>query len=506
MSDRHDIELLLQSHIPIVAIATHEEQRAVRMLAATAGRLGKAVKTWSVTEGLRSLAYPSPSQNTADQLRMENDAGPAEHSTHEPEAALRAIKKEMAAGIFILLDFHPHLSDPLIVRLLKEIALNFPVRAHHIVLVSHELDIPDELSRLSARFDIDLPGEDAIKKLIMEEADLWKLKNGERVRADKNAVKLLVNNLLGLSLTDCARLVRNAIRDDGAILESDLPQVVKAKYELIGQDGVLSFEYDTAQFSDVGGLGALKKWLERRRAPFLNAAANDIDRPKGILLGGVQGGGKSLAAKAVAGVWGVPLLRIDFGALYNKFFGETERNIREALKTAALMAPCVLWADEIEKGIASGDHDSGTSRRVLATLLTWMAENKSRVFIVATANDMESLPPELIRKGRLDEIFFVDLPHEAARAEIFAIHLRKRGQKPEQFDLTTLATATDGFSGAEIEQAVVAARYAVYEHNAPLDTERVLAEIRQTKPLSVVMADRGGALRAWAQDRTVAAA
>ena len=220
---------------------------------------------------------------------------------------------------------------------------------------------------------------------------------------------------------------------------------------------------------------------------------------------GVQGGGKSVAAMAVAGMWSVPLLRFDIGTHYSKFHGETERNLREALRAAEAMAPCVLWIDEIEKAIAAGDNDGGTSRRMLGSLLTWMAERTAPVFIVATANVIEHLPPELVRKGRLDEIFFVDLPDAATRAEIFAIHLRKREHKPVDFDILQLANLTGGFSGAEIEQAIVAATYLAREQGTNLATDHVITEIQQTRPLSQVMAEPLAQLRQWAQDRTVPA-
>jgi SpoVK/Ycf46/Vps4 family AAA+-type ATPase len=217
----------------------------------------------------------------------------------------------------------------------------------------------------------------------------------------------------------------------------------------------------------------------------------------------VQGGGKSLAAKAVAGLWSLPLLRLDFASLYNKFFGETERNLREALKMAEQMAPCVLWMDEIEKGLATGSNDDGVSQRVLGTLLTWMAERKAPVFMVATANAIDRLPPELVRKGRFDELFFVDLPDAEVRAEIFAIHLRRRELDPAQFDLAALAAACEGFSGAEIEQVVVSALYAAQARQQAVDQALLLSNIQATAPLSVVMAERLTALRAWAAGRTV---
>jgi SpoVK/Ycf46/Vps4 family AAA+-type ATPase len=221
------------------------------------------------------------------------------------------------------------------------------------------------------------------------------------------------------------------------------------------------------------------------------------------LLIGVQGCGKSLAAKASAGIFGVPLLRLDFGALYNKYHGETERNLRETLQTADVMTPCVLWIDEIEKGLAGRDSETGTSQRVLATFLTWLSEKKNRVFVVATANDISALPPELVRKGRFDEIFFVDLPARHVRAEIISIHLANRGQLREQFDVTRLADATAGFSGAEIEQAIVSALYEAHARSATLATSHILEAIEGTRPLSVVMAENIATLRQWAAGRTV---
>jgi SpoVK/Ycf46/Vps4 family AAA+-type ATPase len=320
-------------------------------------------------------------------------------------------------------------------------------------------------------------------------------------------MEMVCRQLAGMSAEDVRRLVRRALEGDGAITHEDVPRLVRLKHEATVAAGVLTLEIDTTSFADVGGLKALRRWLELRRKPFLDGQPG-LDRPKGIMLLGVQGSGKSLAAKAVAGVWGVPLLRLDFGTLYNKFFGETERNLRDSLAAAESMAPCVLWIDEIEKGIAGdagGGSDGGVSRRVLGTLLTWLAERRSAVFIVATANDIESLPPELVRKGRLDEIFFVDLPDAPTRAEIFSIHLRKRKLDEKKFGLEALAQAADGFSGAEIEQAIVAALYESLAGGAPVSTSLILEEIARTRPLSVTMAERISHLRAWAVNRTARA-
>lgn len=284
----------------------------------------------------------------------------------------------------------------------------------------------------------------------------------------------------------------------------DLQRVMKAKYELLNQAGVLTFEYESAHFADIGGFKRLKHWLEQRRDPLISGSqSSPLAVPKGILLLGVQGCGKSLAAKVVAGTWGIPLLRLDFGALYNKFFGETERNLRESLKMSEAMAPCVLWIDEIEKGVSTEGSDNATSRRVLGTLLTWLAEKKAPVFMVATANDIEALPPELIRKGRFDEIFFVDLPDQVAREAIFHIHLGNRNAEMGVIDIPHLATMSEGFSGAEIEQVVVSAYYSTHAQSSVLDTQSIAAEIALTRPLSVTMAERIAYLRSWAVERTV---
>lgn len=293
-----------------------------------------------------------------------------------------------------------------------------------LILLSHELDLPANLQPLSARFRLELPNASVLEQMIRDEAQQWQTTKNQRVRTDRETLDRLIQNLSGLTHRDSKRLIRNAIIDDGAITESDLPEVMQAKYRLLNRDDVLSFEFETAHFSELGGMEKLKAWLKQRQDIFTQQTTTTLDTPKGILLLGVQGCGKSLAAKTVAGIWGTPLLRLDFGRLYDKYVGETEKNMRQALHTAEVMSPCVLWIDELEKGISSGSDDQGTSKRLLGTLLTWMAEKKSRVFIVATANQIDSLPPELIRKGRLDEIFFVDLPKQQNRSDIFKYILK----------------------------------------------------------------------------------
>ncbi len=489
MNGLHDLELVLEAGSPIILIETQEEPRVIDLFTRLSLRRGSPVFCWSITEGLK---------------RLEANFEPQGH-TAEPTAVLKHIKATPRGGYYVLLDFHPFLDDPLHIRLIKEIAQSHDSLPRTLILVSHAMTLPEELRHLCTRFSLKLPDRAEILGLIREEAAQWQQQyRGREIRIEPSAVEALANNLSGVTESDARRLIRNAIRDDGAITHSDLPEITQAKAELLGRDGLISFEYDTARFADVAGLDHLKNWLLQRQKAFAGKAGS-LDRPKGIMLLGVQGCGKSLAAKAVAGSLGVPLLRLDFAALYNKFYGETEKNLRHALKTAEIMAPCVLWMDEIEKGLAATDADDGLAQRILGTLLTWMAERKTDVFIVATSNDIERLPPELVRKGRLDEIFFVDLPNAENRQAVFEIHLRRRNIAPSGFDLRALAQASAGFSGAEIEQAIVSALYAAHAQNTNLDNAHLMEEIERTRPLSTVMAEKINALRHWARGRTVAA-
>jgi SpoVK/Ycf46/Vps4 family AAA+-type ATPase len=488
MKELHDFELLLASDTPIIFVESLEETRLIQLLTHLALKQGEPMFQWSVTEGLK---------------RLEADFG-SQKSTADPIDVLKHIKATPQQGLYVLLDFHPYLDNPKHIRLIKEIAQGHDNLPRTLLFLSHALDTPPELRHLIARFDLHLPDRGGINRIIKEEAKNWQHRTRRRIKADPRAIEQLGETLVGVTLTDARRLIRNAIENDGAISSSDLPGVMQAKYELIGRDGAISFEYDTSSFADVAGLNRLKQWLGERAEALRNRSVNP-NPPKGIMLLGVQGGGKSLAAKAVAGTFELPLLRLDFGTLYNKFYGETEKNLRHALQIAETMAPCVLWIDEIEKGIAGSDSDDGLSRRVLGTLLTWMAEQKSGVFIVATANDIERLPPELIRKGRLDEIFFVDLPSPEVRREIFEIHLRRRNLAPSRFDLASLADVSEGFTGAEIEQAIVSSLYTANAREQGLDTDHLLEELEKTSPLSVVMAEKIQWLRNWAADRTVSA-
>lgn len=483
-----DLEVIIRSRTPLIAVDSNEETTIVQLARRIGQKFQMKVLRWTITEGLQAF-------EPADQPLQ---------SVRTSQEMLSYIRTEAKYSLFMLLDFHPFLQDPVHVRSLKDIALTHNRHQSTVMLVGSTLQVPVELQPFTAKFELPLPTMDELRAIVVDVAADWGAAHGRRnVQTTDKVLDQLVRNLTGLTATDARRLASKAINDDGVILESDIPEVTKAKYELLGRDGVLSFEYDTAKFSEVGGMRRLRQWVEVRREFFHGSTAVELDPPRGLLLLGVQGCGKSLAAKAVAGILGVPLLRLDFGVLYNKYYGETERNLRKALETAELMSPCVLWMDEIEKGVAVQDDDDGLSRRILGTFLTWMSERRKPVFLVATANDIMRLPPELVRKGRFDEIFFVDLPSPQNRGDIFGIHFRKRSLDVKAFNLDELVAATGGFSGAEIEQAIVSAMYTAHAQTRTLDTEDLLSEIRQTRPLSVVMSEKVAATREWAASRTV---
>jgi SpoVK/Ycf46/Vps4 family AAA+-type ATPase len=488
-----ELQTLLASRVPLVIIESREETRAIELVRDAAMRAQRGrnwgVFQWTVTEGL---------------LRVDVNMGGAQHTLSQPEQLLRHIKATPMAGIYVLLDFHPYLENPLFVRTLKDIAQEYDKCARTIVLISYEMKLPQELEHLAARFTVRLPDKSERQMIVMRMAREWAKQSGSMPRVDVKTVEKLVDNLAGLTLNDVERLARQAIFNDGALTDDDIKPLLEAKYQLLNRGGTLSFESDTARFADVGGLRNLRRWILQRKSAF-DGSAPELDAPKGVLLLGVQGCGKSLAARAAAGVLGVPLVRLDFGALYSKWHGESEKNLRESLTAAEALAPCVLWLDEIEKALATGDGDSGTSRRVLGAFLTWLSEQRARVFIVATANDITALPPELVRKGRFDEIFFVDLPSPAARVEILGIHCKKRGVVLTDADIQALAARCEGFSGAEIEQAVVSALYSAHSGRQPVDARAIAGELQATKPLSVVMAEKIAELRDWAAERTVPA-
>ncbi|RUL75306.1 AAA family ATPase [Dyella choica] len=489
MSELEDLSTLVRAATPLLVIETIDEQRVIECFRHVLAQVLHPLWQWTLTNGLERLDF--------------SGSGDAEIAP-DATSTLSAIRETQEHSIYLLFDFQPLLQYAGTLRQMREIVQRQRSAAHTLVLVGAKVELPQELDALATRVPLALPDIKELAGILRGEATAWQRENNRKLEVDNEAARTIVRNLVGLSAPDARRIVRKLIYNDGALNASDLPELMKAKFELLNRSGLLHYEYATASFADVAGVSQVRDWVQRRRAVFLDPKPA-LDPPKGVLLLGVQGCGKSLVSKAIAGGFGVPLVRMDFGSLYDKYQGETEKNLREALASCEVLAPCVLWIDEIEKGLASGGEDGGVSRRVLGYLLTWMAERKAKVFVVATANAVHELPAELLRKGRFDEIFFVDLPKPEVRAAIFAMHLKRRKLDTNEFDLDALARASEGFSGAEIEQAVVSALYDASGNGGELDQATLLHSLQSTRPLSVLMHEQVEALRAWAQGRCVPA-
>ena len=489
---RDDLRLLVNSHYPLIAAETSEEDRLEEMLAAIAGEINVPLLIWSVTTGLCRRATPG-----------------AIYGTEDPEKALGNIAAMHGDGIYLLKDFTRYLQQDKVLRRLRELAEQFRNARRSIVLSAPAVEIPPEIEAEIVHFHLALP--DVATLLPVVQAILADAAKEAPLKIDLDAagVRQLACNLSGLTLEEARRTLRKCLLDHRRVDVVTLAAVLEAKRASLPQDGLLEFVKTDATFADVAGLSALRVWLEKRRGALTPEGQKfGLEPPKGILITGIQGCGKSLCAKAVAGEWGLQLARFDAGALYDKYVGESEKRLRKTLELAEKLAPVVLWIDEIEKAFASSggsEADAGLSQRLLGTFLTWLQDRPGGVFITATSNDISRLPPELLRKGRFDEIFFVDLPDAAARAELFRIHLQRRGRVAAEFDLPALAAASDGFSGAEIEQAVVAGLYTAFSKKVPLSTQVLAAEIAATRPLSVTRREDIEALRAWAHERAVQA-
>ena len=479
-----DINSLLDARFPLLVCETHEEPRLLALLYPICNFRNMPCFIWSHADGLKRNTETS-----------------AVYNTNEFTDALKHVDATPQNGLYIFLDAHPFFNDPLNIRLVREIIFDHYQRDRTLLFVSNSLELPVELERASAR--IHLPGisADRVRALLKEELDRWQHHTQQSLKINRDILPLLVNQLTGLGEDEAQRLLRQATQD-GELNNQDLRSIVQFKQQQ--HASLLEMELSSVSLEDVGGFSRLKTWLQLRQAIFLNPAlAPNLPVPKGILLLGVQGAGKSLIAKSLAGSWKLPLLRLDFSTLYNKYIGETEKNLRSSLIDAERMAPCLLWIDEIEKGLSAGDADTGTSQRILGTLLTWMNERSSSVFIVATANDVSKLPPELLRKGRFDELFFVDLPNQPIRKNIFEIHLAKRKFDLNQFHLEKLALSSEGFSGAEIEQSIIAAEYTALSGAVAVSQSHLENELAQTRPLSVIRSEDFQRLREWALQRCV---
>lgn len=491
MSMREELDIYIRARYPLLWIVTAEEQRAVQELVALSEQQRKPLYVWSATTGLVNQA-----------LTQRVDG-----AKRDPLALLGAILDEREAGIWVLRDFHPFLRDHTVVRRLREAALGLEASAKTIILLGSVLKIPPEMEKEITVVDFALPTasqlDDMIGKIINASSQNARID----INLDKRQRGRLVQACLGLTANEAANAVAKAIVQAGGRLDGDAIEAVTAeKQQIIRKSGLLEFYASDERLTNVGGLAILKEWLRKRVRAFSDEArAFGLPEPKGILLVGVQGCGKSLVAKSVANSWRLPLLRLDVGRLFSSLVGSSEENLRTAIRVAESIAPVVLWVDEIEKGFSgvgsSNVSDAGTAARVFGSFITWLQEKKAPVFVIATANIVNQLPPELVRKGRFDEIFFVDLPNAAERAEIWKIHLIKRNRDPDQFDLTTLAMASDGLSGAEIEQAVIAGLYEAFDKNRPLAMTDLLDVLQETVPLSQMMQEDIEALRTWARQR-----
>ncbi len=486
MNSLHDLEILLLKEKQLIVVETEREGCFVNAFHELARRFHKPIYLWSLTKGLQRLAAGYDAQKiNGDYKQLLGQIT----STHVP-------------SIYVLVDFHPFLNEPLAVRYIKDCIND---TEHTLILLSQTLELPQELQTHATHYSLPLPTRDQLKRMVSGLAKEWANEtNGKLKVDDRKIVSRIIDSLCGLKMSEAQRLAKHAIYDDGVLNQQDVIDIAKDKFDLLNTDSLLNLQLDYENLRDIAGFKNLKHWLKLRKPVFTGQAqlpGGDI--PKGLLLLGVQGCGKSMAAKAVANSWGLPLLHLDFSILYNRFYGQTEENLRAALATAELMQPCVLWLDEIEKGLSAVSASDDVSKRMLGTFLTWLAENKKRVFIVATANDVSALPPELLRKGRFDEIFFVDLPSQEDREDILRTHLTRRDLTFKAIDLAHIAKQTDGFSGAELEQLIVSAVYATYAENHVITTERLADQVAATRPLSVLMAEKIQHLRNWAKNRTI---
>ena len=489
---RKEIALLVDSRYPIIYLETWEESRATEILRLVAHDLGVNLYVWTLTQGLGRAG------------------GAAIYNTREPIQALTEILGVEGDAIYLLKDFHKHLEDQVVVRKLRDLALAFRRARRSIVISAPVVNIPVELERETARFHLGLPDEQELTQLVRGTAADLAANHHLRGELPEDQLPPLARALRGLTLEEARRVFTQAVLAGLSFDAGMLDRLYDGKSQLVKNQGVLEFLKVEGGLDSIGGLARLKAWLARRRDALTPEAARyGLEPPRGILILGVQGCGKSLCAKAVAREWGMQLLKFDCSTLFDKYVGESERNLRKSLQVAEAVAPSILWIDEIEKmfpqAALHSESDAGLSARIFGSFLTWLQEKKAPVFVVATSNDVSSLPPELLRKGRFDEIFFVDLPDLEARKTIFGIHLKGHMRGPEGLDVDALAAAAQGFSGAEIQQAVTSALYAAFAKKTGLTTEMILKEIRSTYPLSVTMREKVEALREWARERTVPA-
>lgn len=496
MTFSSELETLIRARYPILYVITSEEMRVQNLVVEIARRRQKKVFEWSCTTGIVAAGSSIQSQKNRNT------------ATREPLAALDHVIDQVEPALFVFKDFHPFLtrSHFAIIRRLKEIALHLKNSFKTIILVSPTMEIPTELEKEITVLNHPLPAREDLSELLDRIlADLKQFKQME-IDLDGASRDRLLQSALGLTLSEAENVFAKIIVKGERLSGENVGEVFAEKQQIIRKNGLLEYCAASESFAQVGGLAVLKDWLNKRAMAFSDQArAFGLPPPRGILMLGIQGCGKSLCAKAVSNQWQLPLLRFDMGRMFGSLVGSSEENVRRAITVAESVAPAILWVDEIDKAFAgtqaSGLSDGGTTARVFGTFLTWLSEKNAPVFVVATANDISQLPPELLRKGRLDEIFFVDLPSLEERREVFQIHLNKRARAASRFDLDQLSSASPDFSGAEIEEAINSALYDAFYAGQELGSEHILAALRQTVPLSRTMDQQVSALRSWAEGR-----
>jgi SpoVK/Ycf46/Vps4 family AAA+-type ATPase len=503
-----EMDTLIRARYPVLYIVSWEEERVEQAIGEIACQRNKKLFVWSSSSGMvqRYLAAPNAPPQPKEDTSRRPSRKEVDERTRDPQVVLSAIQEYVEPAIFILRDMHPYLNDPGVARKLRDVASAIKSSYKTVILVSPTLKLPFELQKDITVLDFDLPEVADLEKLLDARVKELKESTNIEIKVDPKAKERILYAARGLTLNEAENVFAKTLVMARKLTEEEIPIILSEKEQAIRKSGLLEYYRPQEQLTDVGGLDLLKDWLRKRTLAFGDRAKEfGLPAPKGVLLLGVQGCGKSLCAKAVASLWRLPLLRLDVGKVFSDLVGSSERNVREAIKVAESVSPSILWVDEIEKAFAgtqsSSFSDAGTTARVFGTFLTWLQEKEASVFVIATANNIQMLPAELLRKGRLDEIFFVDLPTRAERSAILGIHLQRRGRKPEEFDLDQLAGACEGFSGAEIEEAIVSALYDVFDANVPLDTDHLLKSLRETVPLSTTMKEDIDNLREWAEGR-----
>lgn len=496
-----ELEILIRARYPLIYVVSWEEQRVLHRVAQIAGRLSKSVFEWSVNTGLIPAGTNLQSQKNRDT------------ATQDPLVALGSVIEHVEPALYVFKDFHPFLKcqNMAVIRRMREVAAALKNTYKTIVIVSPMFEMPPELEKEVTVLDFDLPKENDFAVLL--DRIVEEVKGNPKLNVNVNGPmrEQIVHSLLGLTLSEAENVIAKTLVQHRGLGKQSLEVINSEKKQIIRKSGLLEY-YDAEEtMESVGGLDSLKSWLVKRSVVFSDQARSfGLPAPKGVLLLGVQGCGKSLMAKTISRIWQLPLLRFDVGRVFGSLVGSSEQNVRRAIQVAESVAPVVFWIDEIDKAFrgsrgSGASTDAGTSSRVFSTFLTWLSEKKSPVFVIATANDISALPPELLRKGRFDEIFFVDLPSLAERRDIFRVHLAKRKMDPATFDLDTLARTAEGYSGAEIEEAIISAMFDAFYDKQGLTTERVLDSVRQTVPLSRTMKEDIDELRKWAASRARAA-